>query len=194
MTIERRNEMLRLSLSDSSQHNARFVVLAVGNFPASGSGAVPPIVEPSLCQVRMVVRGVAWRHRFGFRIADRLRVDGYRPGGGAPRSRIQRLHLHAVTPRAASALHRLGQSWPTEWTADLPASVRPILAEVRQQIRLAADSGVDWRAVIDSIRPATQRVWKSLDVAERKRFLSARALFLGSPSPSTGAGDWAIAG
>jgi uncharacterized NAD(P)/FAD-binding protein YdhS len=49
--------------------------------------------------------------------------------------------------------------------------MRPLVAEVRKQIRLAADRGVDWRGVIDSIRPATQRVWKSLNLPERRRFL-----------------------
>ena len=69
------------------------------------------------------------------------------------------------------ALHQQAPAWPTQWTDELPKSIRPLVTEVRRQLSLAAENGVDWRAVIDSLRPATQRIWKSLDLSERKRFL-----------------------
>jgi len=42
---------------------------------------------------------------------------------------------------------------------------------VREEVRAASDVGVDWRAVIDALRPVTQDIWQSLPPGERKRFL-----------------------
>lgn len=171
VSIERRNEMLRLTLTDSSQYNAHFAVLAVGNFP-------PPDPPPFRQLSSRRYAKYAWSAEAldGITDSDSVLLVG---SGLTAIDQVVALHdrgfkgsIFMLSRRGLlPALHKQGQSWPMEWTADLPASIRPLLAEVRQQIRLAADSGVDWRAVIDSIRPATQRVWKSLDVPERKRFL-----------------------
>ena len=42
---------------------------------------------------------------------------------------------------------------------------------VRREVETAAAKGIDWRGVLDSMRPQTQALWRGLPVAERRRFL-----------------------
>jgi uncharacterized NAD(P)/FAD-binding protein YdhS len=42
---------------------------------------------------------------------------------------------------------------------------------IRSQVKAAADKGINWRAVIDSLRPVTQEMWRSLPIDEQRRFL-----------------------
>jgi uncharacterized NAD(P)/FAD-binding protein YdhS len=51
------------------------------------------------------------------------------------------------------------------------ASLRRLLREVRAAVGEAASKNIDWRAVIDGLRPHTQRLWRDMPVAERRRFL-----------------------
>jgi uncharacterized NAD(P)/FAD-binding protein YdhS len=45
------------------------------------------------------------------------------------------------------------------------------MARLRDEVFAAAEQGVDWRAVIDSVRPVTAQLWKRLPLSERRRFL-----------------------
>jgi uncharacterized NAD(P)/FAD-binding protein YdhS len=42
---------------------------------------------------------------------------------------------------------------------------------IRTQVEAAEKTGSGWRAVIDSLRPFTQEIWRSLTFRERRRFL-----------------------
>jgi uncharacterized NAD(P)/FAD-binding protein YdhS len=53
----------------------------------------------------------------------------------------------------------------------LPSSVRTLCRLIRQEIEHAKDNGKDWRAVIDSMRPLSQSIWKALSRDDRRRFL-----------------------
>jgi uncharacterized NAD(P)/FAD-binding protein YdhS len=53
----------------------------------------------------------------------------------------------------------------------LPSSVRMLCRSIRQEIEHANKTGEDWRAVIDSIRPFSQSIWKALSRDDRRRFL-----------------------
>ena len=57
VTIERQGETLRLTLADSSHQHARFVVLAVGNFPPPDPPPLRQLINPTLCAICVVVRG-----------------------------------------------------------------------------------------------------------------------------------------
>jgi uncharacterized NAD(P)/FAD-binding protein YdhS len=46
-----------------------------------------------------------------------------------------------------------------------------LLRLIRSQVEAAADKGINWRAVIDSLRPVTQDIWRSLPIEEQRRFL-----------------------
>ena len=169
--IERHGDTLRLTLEHSAPCHARLVVLAVGNFP-------PPDPMPlRQLSTRRYAR-YAWSPEALEGITDSDSVLLIGSGltaidqvvalkGRGFKGTIYMLSRRGLLP----ALHQQVSAWPAEWTEELPSSIRPLVAEVRKQVRLAAESGVDWRAVIDSLRPATQRIWKSLHVSERKRFL-----------------------
>jgi uncharacterized NAD(P)/FAD-binding protein YdhS len=52
-----------------------------------------------------------------------------------------------------------------------PKNIRALLRLVRQQLQPDRPSEVNWRAVIDSLRPITQQLWQSLPLEEKRRFL-----------------------
>jgi hypothetical protein len=53
----------------------------------------------------------------------------------------------------------------------LPKSLSRLFARLRTEVRRAEASGYDWRSVIDAFRPHTERCWRALPEAERRRFL-----------------------
>jgi uncharacterized NAD(P)/FAD-binding protein YdhS len=52
-----------------------------------------------------------------------------------------------------------------------PRTARGLLRMVRLLMDAAKNRGSDWREVIDSLRPHTQQIWRSLPLAEQRRFL-----------------------
>src|SRR6478736_9920309 len=86
-----------------------------------------------------------------------------------PGRRAVMVSRHGLLPHA----HIEQQS--TAWVSDVPAG--PLTADglaafVRGQVGAARAHGVDWRNVVDGLRPATQSIWARLDLDERRRFLS----------------------
>jgi uncharacterized NAD(P)/FAD-binding protein YdhS len=62
--------------------------------------------------------------------------------------------------------------WPTpQFTLAEQHSLSLLMARLRDEVFAAAEQGVDWRAVIDSMRPITASLWKRLPLSERRRFL-----------------------
>ncbi|MBX3289308.1 MAG: FAD/NAD(P)-binding protein [Acidobacteria bacterium] len=49
--------------------------------------------------------------------------------------------------------------------------ITDVLKEVRKHSVASSDQDSDWRAVIDSIRPATQQLWIGLPIAEKRYFM-----------------------
>jgi uncharacterized NAD(P)/FAD-binding protein YdhS len=66
---------------------------------------------------------------------------------------------------------RQDESWPLFWNESSPRTARGLLRLIRSQVQAAADEGIDWRGVIDSLRPVTQDLWGSLPLEEQRRFL-----------------------
>jgi uncharacterized NAD(P)/FAD-binding protein YdhS len=59
-----------------------------------------------------------------------------------------------------------------------PDSIREIVALVRSAVREAGTRDVDWRCVMDGLRPRIAGLWSALDLTERRRFLRhVRPLF-----------------
>lgn len=50
-------------------------------------------------------------------------------------------------------------------------TARQLVKKVRHKVKEANTSGVNWRAVVNNLRPFTQNIWRSLNEAERRRFL-----------------------
>lgn len=80
--------------------------------------------------------------------------------------------MHVLSRRGKMpALHASYAPWPPEWTESLPARTLPLYQAVRCQVKEAQAAGADWRAVIDSLRRATPRIWQSLPHEEKRRFI-----------------------
>jgi uncharacterized NAD(P)/FAD-binding protein YdhS/predicted metal-dependent enzyme (double-stranded beta helix superfamily) len=75
---------------------------------------------------------------------------------------------HAPDPKPADDVSPLVARWldPTQ-----PLHVRELVRSLRKCVRMAAENGVDWRQVIDALRPSIAKIWERLGLAERARFL-----------------------
>lgn len=67
--------------------------------------------------------------------------------------------------------HKATTVWPPFWDGESPRTVRGLLRLIRTQVEAAEKTGSGWRAVVDSLRPFTQEIWRSLSFKERRRFL-----------------------
>ena len=68
-------------------------------------------------------------------------------------------------------VHRVSSAWTSDWGAALPVTVSSATKELRRQISVASQSEMDWRSVVDSLRPWTSSIWKQWSLEERRRFL-----------------------
>lgn len=67
--------------------------------------------------------------------------------------------------------HQPAEPYPRFLEQPLPATVRGLVKGVRQELKKAEAAGIDWRPVLDALRPQTQAIWHALPLAERRRFL-----------------------
>lgn len=84
------------------------------------------------------------------------------------RGSILAISRRGLLPRTHAATTPLPRILPA---ADAPRSVLGLLMRLRREIRRHATSGRDWRAVINSLRPDTQAIWRQLPIEEKRRFL-----------------------
>lgn len=163
-----------LRLQDGSDLVADQVVLALGNLP----GAYPiPRPLPIYRSSRYV--HVPWR-------ADALGGIGPEDevllvGQGLTASdlmveldrRGHRGTIHVLSRRGVRPqVHRAVEPYPSfiERPA-LPATARELVRRVRAEVREAAGRGVDWRAVVDSLRPHAEAIWQGFSPEDRSQFL-----------------------
>ena len=90
----------------------------------------------------------------------------------APRRRAVMVSRHGLLPH--SHIEQQSTAWVSE-VPDGPLTADGIAALVRGQVEAARVHGVDWRNVVDGLRPQTQSIWRRLDLDERRRFLAAHA-------------------
>jgi uncharacterized NAD(P)/FAD-binding protein YdhS len=83
---------------------------------------------------------------------------------------IHVLSRQGLFPRARRQT-RQAEPWALFWDETSPRAVRGLLRLIRSQVQAAAEKGIDWRGVIDSLRPVTQDIWRSLPLPEQRRFL-----------------------
>jgi uncharacterized NAD(P)/FAD-binding protein YdhS len=67
--------------------------------------------------------------------------------------------------------HRAAPPPPPFWSTDSPRSVRGLLRQMRQEVKAAEARGLNWRQIVDSLRPVAQKIWQSLPLVEQRRFL-----------------------
>ena len=89
------------------------------------------------------------------------------------RERHHRGKIYAVSRRGLFPLtHQASKPYPTFLEAETaPHTIRGLLHCIRQEVKIAATQGYDWRAVTDSLRPITQKLWQGLPIPERQRLL-----------------------
>ncbi len=175
LSLHRRKSKLGVQTKVGPELLARTVVLATGNFPPAN----PSI--PGLEASASLYFQFSWSSEA---------LENLPPGGSvllvgsgptsvdlimALKSKGFRGIVHVLSrqglfPRARRH-ERQDESWPLFWNATSPRTVRGLLRLIRSQVRTAAEKGVDWREVIDSLRPVTQDIWRSLPLEEQKRFL-----------------------
>jgi uncharacterized NAD(P)/FAD-binding protein YdhS len=75
---------------------------------------------------------------------------------------------HSRQPRTAADVSELLAQWldPT-----MPLTVRTLVSTLRRRVAQVEKSGVDWRQVIDGLRPAIATLWDRLSLPQRRRFL-----------------------
>jgi uncharacterized NAD(P)/FAD-binding protein YdhS len=54
---------------------------------------------------------------------------------------------------------------------------RTLLQQFRRTVQALAEQGIDWRSVVDGLRPHTARLWQAMPATERRRFLSRLRAF-----------------
>ncbi len=153
------------------------VVLALGNFPP-GDPRLPG--KTPHCQRYIsdpwapgALNDIAENHRHedlailligcgltSLDVAISLRARGFA-------GKIHLLSRRGLLPQN----HHATAIWPLFWDENSPRTVRGLLRLIRTQVEAAEKAGSGWRAVIDSLRPVTQAIWRSLSRSERRRFL-----------------------
>jgi len=81
--------------------------------------------------------------------------------------KIHMLSRHGLLPQT----HKPTEDWPARWDHASTHRVRGLVRLIRTEVAKAERQNSDWRAVIDSVRPFAQNIWRSLPQQERRRFL-----------------------
>jgi len=163
---------LRLRLKSGTEMRAQVVVLATGNNQSTA------LDIPGLSEISKQYVASAWSSNAfnGISPTGRVLLLGsgltsvdaalaLRSGGFV--GQIYMLSRHGLIPQ----VHKHSAVWPGFPKGTPVTGVRGLLREIRSEVDRASAAGVDWRAVIDALRPFTQRVWQSLTIDEQKRFL-----------------------
>lgn len=165
-----------VSLNNGTNVTSDFVVLALGNFPPP-----PPVRHTTEYLQHHTYHGNPWAQGAlrnigthdsvlligtGLTAVDvllGLRADGHQ-------GPVTTVSGHGRWPAA----HQLqSASYPDFYAADLHGAdtVLAVLQVVRRHIRLAQAQGLNWRAVLDVLRPHLGAIWMGWPLAEQARFL-----------------------
>lgn len=175
LSVRLRGRDVSIQTEHGPEVQARAVVLATGNFPPANphvagldvpsdayfkfpwSPAAIENIHPTK-EILLLGSGLT-----SLDLIMALKSKGFR-------ATIHVLSRKGLFPRARRYVRPL-EPWPVFWNAKSPRTVRGLLRLVRSQVDDAAQKGIDWRAVIDSLRPVTQKIWQSLSLKEKKRFV-----------------------
>jgi uncharacterized NAD(P)/FAD-binding protein YdhS len=172
VSFTRENGRPVVLLKNDRELQAEAVILAIGNFPP-GNPKISGLANPRKKYVPF-----AW---------SPAALEGLDPNGSVLligsgltsidlaialqarkfQGQIQIISRHGLIPQR----HEATEPWPQFWHEGSPRSVRGLMHLIRNQVRAAAAKGVDWRAVINALRPVAQDIWRSLPPEERARFL-----------------------
>jgi uncharacterized NAD(P)/FAD-binding protein YdhS len=168
-------------LADGSELVSNYVVLALGNFPpltpafALASPTLPsyhgnPWEQGTLRTiglddtVLLIGSGLT-----AIDVLLGLRADGHR-------GNVTVVSGHGRWPKAHK---EYPERYPSFYATELAGltQVVEVVKVVRRHVRKAAEMGIDWRAVIDSLRPHLGLIWAAWSPEEQARFLRHLAGF-----------------
>ena len=85
-----------------------------------------------------------------------------------PRGTVHVISRRGLFPQP----HQKGTPQPEQFRErPLPYTIRGLTRFVREEVRKAVAEGIDWRVIVDALRPYIQNLWKSLNIEERRRFM-----------------------
>jgi uncharacterized NAD(P)/FAD-binding protein YdhS len=176
ISVTREPSSTNVRLKDGSTLVAQSVVLAAGNFPP-GNLRIPGLSESSERYVPSAwsANALSGIPRDGsvlligsgltsVDVAVALKSEGFA-------GHIHILSRHGLMPQPHRQTDGGPQYWPQYCNDQGPRTARGLVRLVRDQIKAASAANCDWRPVIDALRPATQSIWQSLSLEERKTFL-----------------------
>jgi uncharacterized NAD(P)/FAD-binding protein YdhS len=166
---------LELTLADGERLEADRVILALGPLGAGDPIRVPPELKQS---------GVYVADPWAAGALDPVRDDrsvlivgtgltmvdvALSLGEIEDGPRIRAVSRHGLVPRR----HRRGLTNLRRFHIPMETGeLEPMVAAVFAQICRVAKQGDDWRDVIDSMRPISPQLWRSLRLEDKERFLS----------------------
>lgn len=172
--IEEQSDQLIVRLKDERTIAADCVVLAIGNLPGEYPipRSLPFYQTPRYVHVPWhgdALEGLADDDEVllvgqGLTATD-LMVQLARRGH---RGMIHALSRHGIRPQIhrPDVVPRL-----LAGVEAVPPTVRAWTRRIISEIKTAGEQGIDWRAVIDGLRPHTQAIWQSFSWDERARFM-----------------------
>ncbi|MGC3989063.1 MAG: FAD-dependent oxidoreductase [Chthoniobacteraceae bacterium] len=165
---------LRIRLANGTKVHADRVVLALGNFPPGD----PPLRDRHFHDSPAYLKS-PWSAGSQEKCAE----DGdilILGSGLTTLDLLVSLHedkrhgtVHVLSRRGLFPQpHRAGVKPvdPFVERGNLPVSIRALVRQLRVEVARTTAAGGDWRAVVDSLRPFTQELWKGLSLEERRRF------------------------
>ena len=174
LDIEEEESGVRIRLGDGRSFPAGQVVLAIGNLP----GEYPIRRALPVYHSQRYVH-VPWRRGAFAGLAPDSPVLIVGAGLTAIDVMIElkqsghRGPIHAVSRRGLQPqVHRSVMPYPCFLDAKKPPrTIRELLRRTRLEVTRAAALGIDWRSVIDALRPVSQAIWRGLAWEERARFM-----------------------
>jgi uncharacterized NAD(P)/FAD-binding protein YdhS len=164
--LRRRGDALELETAVGRTYQVDAAVLAIGNFPP-GDQDLPgyvnnPWAENALdglhpdLPVAIIGTGLT-------ALDVILQLKDLKFGGPIHAFSRRGLLPQAHAPSAPWSDFRLD--------GDDRRSLLNMLRGIRREVRRAAAMGVDWRCVMDALRPQVQRLWLELSIHDRRRFV-----------------------
>ncbi len=158
VSLKRQADTFCVGCEDGRNTTADFAVLATGYGAGCRFGRDPfePLASGAIERAQSAVIVGS-----GLTMIDlllRLRRDGFV-------GKITIISRHGLTPLSQLTSSSRNEVWTSSAT-----SLRVVLKEVRRACDEAVERGVPWQAVINSLRPETQRIWNGFSNRERRRF------------------------
>lgn len=162
-------------LADGSEITSNYVVLALGNFPP------PPPTGPDL---RYLTH--PGYHADPWAVGNLRRIgpdDSVLLIGSGLTAVDVLLALHQDGHRAPISVVARHGRWPSAHGPVVPpypsfyaelapeTTVSGVVAVFKRHLKAAAAQGIDWRPVLDSLRPDLARIWAAWPQVEQQRFL-----------------------